>query len=405
MPSAASQSSTSWSLPVRQSSQAANEPVPRLLFIDNLRWTMIILVVSMHAAVTYSNVGNWYYTENARVGTATLFLFATYQAFLQAFFMAILFLIAGFFVPSAFDRKGPALFLRDRGYRLGLPVLLYTFVIGPLTEYYVARSWRPKQPSSFAIQWVDHVKDGEFLSGSGPLWFCVALLIFCVVYAGVRVRLDRTNESWRKSDRLPGNLGLCCFIFLMAACTFVVRLVQPSGSSLFNLQLADFSQYVLMFIAGIFAYRRNWLGRFPYGRGMRWLAFAAAVAFPWWITILILGGAFEGQVSAFGSGWHWQSAAIVLWESLVCVATCLGLTVFYREKFNWQGRTAKFLSDNAFSVYVFHPPILIGTARLLSRSSAPALAKFAALTIISTTVAFALSSLVFRRIPLVRRVV
>jgi len=108
MPSAASQSSTSWSLPVRQSSQAANEPVPRLLFIDNLRWTMIILVVSMHAAVTYSNVGNWYYTENARVGTATLFLSATYQAFLQAFFMAILFLIAGFFVPSAFDRKGPA---------------------------------------------------------------------------------------------------------------------------------------------------------------------------------------------------------------------------------------------------------------------------------------------------------
>ena len=31
----------------------------RLPFIDNLRWTMIILVVSMHAAVTYSHLGSW----------------------------------------------------------------------------------------------------------------------------------------------------------------------------------------------------------------------------------------------------------------------------------------------------------------------------------------------------------
>ena len=26
---------------------------PRMLFIDNLRWTMIILVISMHVADTY----------------------------------------------------------------------------------------------------------------------------------------------------------------------------------------------------------------------------------------------------------------------------------------------------------------------------------------------------------------
>ena len=27
---------------------------PRMLFVDNLRWTMIMLVISMHAADTYS---------------------------------------------------------------------------------------------------------------------------------------------------------------------------------------------------------------------------------------------------------------------------------------------------------------------------------------------------------------
>jgi glucans biosynthesis protein C len=66
---------------------------------------MIILVVSMHAAVTYSGVGRWYYTEKVQLSELVLFLFVTYQAYLQAFFMAFLFFIAGFFVPQSYDRK------------------------------------------------------------------------------------------------------------------------------------------------------------------------------------------------------------------------------------------------------------------------------------------------------------
>ena len=31
---------------------------PRLAYVDNLRWVMIILVISMHAADTYSPLGN-----------------------------------------------------------------------------------------------------------------------------------------------------------------------------------------------------------------------------------------------------------------------------------------------------------------------------------------------------------
>ena len=42
----------------------------RLLYIDNLRWVMIMLVVSMHAAVTYSHLGSWYYMEDRPVSAA-----------------------------------------------------------------------------------------------------------------------------------------------------------------------------------------------------------------------------------------------------------------------------------------------------------------------------------------------
>src|SRR5216683_3210419 len=104
---------------------------PRMLFIDNLRWSMIILVISMHAADTYSPLGSWYFTDRQPLSPPALLFFAAWQMYLQAFFMGLLFFIAGFFVPSSFDRKGPWQFVRDRAFRLGLPVLLYMFVVGP----------------------------------------------------------------------------------------------------------------------------------------------------------------------------------------------------------------------------------------------------------------------------------
>ena len=121
----------------------------RLQFVDNLRWVMIVLVLSMHAADTYSPLGNWYFVDRRPIGLPTLAFFAGWQMFLQSFFMGLLFFIAGCFVPPSLDRKGPKRFLRDRLVRLGLPMLLYMLVIGSVTEYYAAHSWNSTEPTSF----------------------------------------------------------------------------------------------------------------------------------------------------------------------------------------------------------------------------------------------------------------
>jgi len=62
-----------------------------MLFIDNIRWTMILLVLSMHATDTYSPFGNWYYTDRSQTTLTTALIFGSYQSILQAFFMALLF--------------------------------------------------------------------------------------------------------------------------------------------------------------------------------------------------------------------------------------------------------------------------------------------------------------------------
>ena len=373
----------------------------RLLFVDNLRWTMIILVISMHAADTYSPLGNWYYTDRSPLSPAALVAFAAWQMYLQSFFMGLLFFIAGFFVPRSLDRKGPRQFLRDRGFRLGLPVLFYMFVLGPLTEYYVAHSWTSTAPTSLANEWIKHIRNGQFLQENGPLWFCLALLIFSAAYAGLGGR--RRNPRAAHAEAPPPGTGtLIGFALAMAAATFAVRLFRPP--TVLNMHLADFPQYIFLFAAGIIAARGNWLAKLPYRTGLRWMLWTLPVGFAAWLTVLFAGGAFHGNLNAYGGGWHWQAAAMNVWESFTCVAICVGLLVLYRRKRPSQGRLARFLSANAFSVYVFHPPIVIAAARLLHNVPAPPLVKFAALTAIAAAVTFVLSEVVFRRIPLLRAI-
>ena len=106
----------------------------RLLFIDNLRILLICLVVVQHLSVTYGATGFWYYRDPAADPFTRTFL-TIYDGIPQASGMGIFFLIAGYFTPGSFDRKGMARFLRDRLMRLGTPWLLYELLLDPLVVY------------------------------------------------------------------------------------------------------------------------------------------------------------------------------------------------------------------------------------------------------------------------------
>lgn len=340
----------------------------RLSYIDNLRWTMIFLVISMHAADTYSPLGSWYFTDRTPLSHGSLIFFAAWQMYLQSFFMGLLFFVAGVFLPPSFDRKGPARFIKDRAFRLGLPVLFYMFVLGPVTEYYVAHSWTSTRPTSMANEWIKHIRNGEFLQENGPLWFCLALLTFSVTYAALRPRTRNQATS------APDTKTLIAFAVLMGTVTFVVR--SARAPTVLNMQLRDFPQYILLFAAGIRASRGGWLTKLQASAAIRWVCIVLPLGFAAWFAILFGGGNLN-QVAR----WSWQLAGLALWESFTCVAISLGLLVLFRERFNVQGRWSRFLSDNAFAVYVFHPPIVILGARALHGVDWPPVAKFATLTI------------------------
>lgn len=76
----------------------------------------------------------------------------------------------------------------------------------------------------------------------------------------------------------------------------------------------------------------------------------------------------------------------------------------FRERFNSAGRLARFMADNDFSVYVFHPPILVLVTLALRDFAWHPLVKFAVAAAVAVPLCFVASSLVFRRIPVLKRV-
>jgi len=376
----------------------------RLLFIDNIRWSIIILVLSMHASDTYSPFGNWYYTDRPPLSLGGRVFFATYQSWLQGFFMALLFFVAAYFAPTSYDRKGGAPYVRDRFIRLMVPTLLYIFVIGPVTEYYISRSWTGG--GGFAHQWLGHVTDGEWVSGSGPMWFCVLLFGFCLVYAGTRLtKLWLQPGMSAPGASAPSPLASIAFILAMAIGSFVVRAFTPSGRSIANIHLGDVPQYALMFAAGILAARGKWLEHPLSTATLRMSVGALVAAIAIWIFIVTWALSHPGDMTRFDGGLNLLSAVRCLWEALVCVGMSYLLIDLYRRYFNQQGPVARFFSQNAFAVYVFHPPIIIACAILLREIALPGPWKAALLTLIATVATFCLSSLVFRRIPYLRAVI
>ena len=107
----------------------------RLLFVDNLRILLICGVLVDHLSVTYGSIGSWMYRDPAAPDLFTGALLTTLNGILMACGMGIFFLLAGYFTPGSYDRKGGASFVRDRLIRLGIPWLVYALLLQPLVVY------------------------------------------------------------------------------------------------------------------------------------------------------------------------------------------------------------------------------------------------------------------------------
>ena len=106
----------------------------RLLYIDNIRTFLTALVLLHHIMIVYAASGSWIYIEG-RQDMPTVIVGNIFCTVNQAYFMGLFLLISAYFVPGSYDRKGAARFWKDRLARLGIPLVIYSWVLHPLFIY------------------------------------------------------------------------------------------------------------------------------------------------------------------------------------------------------------------------------------------------------------------------------
>jgi len=360
---------------------------------------MIVWVVVFHTAITYSHIGSWYYSDPKPADKVSSIVFLTFEVHSQAFFMGILFLLAGYFVPGAFDRKGFRRFMTDRFVRLGLPSLLYIFIVQPFLLHYLLGAGK----GSLVNYYHAFLASGDWLTGGGPMWFAIALLIFCLVYGLFRVIVPAKGKCSAHST--PSLAGLMCTGLVIAVLAFLIRTVEPMGKGFLYFQPAFFAQYIVLFALGIVAYRNDWFVHLSRRLGYRLLLGAAVFSPIVWFMLLVLGGGLQQGIGVYVGGWRWQSAGYALWESLFCMAICAGFLVVYREHFNGQGRISKLMSDNSFGIYFFHPPMVVAVTQMLGWLPLPPLMKWLVVAPVALLATLAVVHLILRHTPLLRRII
>ena len=362
---------------------------------DVLRGYMTVLVLFHHAAITYGAIGGWYYHEvkpAASLQGTLLVLFCTTN---QAYFMGLFFLIAGYFTPSAIARKGSGRYLADRALRLGLPLLFFGWILGPVTIALGSTSRGQPFVAALTQLWQRHTFE------NGPLWFAQALLIFAVAaVACARALAALNNRSTALADAFrpwPSNGMLALAAASTGAAAVALRHFWPVGVNLWGLQLGYFASYVVLFAFGFIAAGPRWLERVPTSHARLWKR-VAIIVFP-----LLPAAYFASKTVPLLAGKP-LDVIYAFWEPLVAWGVILVLLQRFTNGSRPFDRLRQRLGRRAYVMYIIHPPVLVAIALAWRDVQAPQLAKFALTGSMTCIVCYLLAGFIVR-LPGVRRIV
>lgn len=378
---------------------ARKQSIRRLIFVDNIRIVLICLVIITHLAVTYGAFGNWFYTEVEGFSPETALL-TLIAALSQSFMMGFFFLIAAYFIPSSLDRKGPGRFVRDRLVRLGVPLVVWVLLIGPLLRYYVEmKTGGFGGPLS---DWYGLGTTHITIFGLGPLWFVLALLVFTLFYVLWRILFTEGNSSVHAP--FPSLFAIIGAGILIGTVTFLVRTLVPIGNSweFFDIQVPFFPQYIAFFLIGIYAAKSTWFCHVPDKTGKTCAILAVFLAFclP---VILVATGAISGTLDPLLGGLHWQSLAYSLWEQIFALVMVTGMLWLFSTRFDHEGPVTSAAAGATYTVYIIHPIVIIPLTLSMQAIMLSPVPKFLLAAVIAIPLCFLLAILV-RSIPGLDRV-
>jgi glucan biosynthesis protein C len=391
--------------------EASLVPNKRLHYLDNLKVFLTMLVIVHHVGQAYGPTGGfWQYKSSLHENIPWLGLFFAVNA---GFFMGLFFLISGYFLPGSFDRKGSHA-VKDKLRRYGIPLLFAALVMVPLEMYFYYINYSGNRPLSF-IKYFLNIYLGiggkpawvkatigwpEF--NFGHLWFVEQLLVYSLVFFLISILIKKrfTKSNIKNEEKSIGFMPIILISVLIAVASAVVRIWYPQDKwvallGFIQAEPAHLFQYLVLFTAGIIAYRKNWFSKMRKITGYSSLILGIAMA-----SMVYFINFFPHEVVGKAIWSNWGA-----YESFLAVFLCFGLIVFFREKMNDTSKLLNYLSENSYAAYIFHFPIVLTIQYSLDKINiCGAWGKFLTVSVLSIVITYFVSSII-RKIPYMKRVI
>jgi glucan biosynthesis protein C len=397
----------------------------RLVFFDNLRYLMVLLVLVFHSGASYGSiVAFWPYHDPNPTEVVDLLLMI-----LDVFMMSILFFISGYFALPSLQKKGDRRFLGDRFKRLGIPWLVVTILVLPVLDYihyYTQSISKGVSPRNYGTHlWLSIKKIAEFHVGpmrmseyldmtehyyQRYLWFLPLLLLFSIVFW----LLNKGREKWGRVSERPireetasnrsvyralvwvGLLSILLFAMiksLLSSPADPFDMVWFSLGNLVQFETAKLAFYIPYFGLGVYAYSRKW---FTSGKdlGRAWIW--GLICFFLMVVNMLVG---RSMSRAAEPSIGLQLAFVVLYP--LWTLSFLGtFTAFASRRWNHAGPLGRELGANSYNMYLVHYVFVMTLPLLLSAwVGGPVLVKFGIVALATILLSLGISKYVVKPYP------
>jgi glucan biosynthesis protein C len=357
----------------------------RLYFLDNLRAVVIALVVVLHGCITYMvNAPTWWYVLDPHNSLAfTLVVLA-----IDVPIMPIMFFIAGYFALPSLQKRGSRQFLKDKCLRVGLPWVLGVIFLAPLTTYmiYVSRH----VPMGYLQFWASDF--WTKLYEQSVYWFLGILLL---LFAGLAWMFEISPRLRAAAPRPSPRAGRALLVFgvLVTAAFVAVNQAYPidawSSNYVFVYQPVRVPLYVGYFILGIYAQQRGWFRAGGFNPKIR----------PW-LGAALLSGLYYLASRMFAPATPLLGVVTAVLFNAFCLTSLLAGVALCQRYLNGAGRFWHSQAASAYGIYYAHPLILYPLAYALAAVSLPLAVKALVLIVPTLLLAWGVSALVLRRLPI-----
>jgi hypothetical protein len=326
----------------------------RVLFFDQIRALMIALVIAVHVFPLAFTSG-WFGVRIPTAGSADAFFGVAggfFLYFCNSFFMCMLFLLSGYFVPRSVHKKGVAHYLKDRLRRIGIPFLVGLLLINNA-------SWllgRLSPSSPLAELPLSEIPFNSVMA----LWFLVVLFVFDLLYCawvvlrGDRFSIDTSVPAPQLRSWIISAVVLALLEVVMVKQSHLWIALARSPLNGLGAQGMHIFTYAFLFFLGCKASFHRWIERLNTHLVVRWFRFSVALALCLLAIALVL--TFNGSMSSeFGK----LSLLGTFLNPFIGWGMIAYLLLWFQRNENQCGQWLATAGVDSFGAYVIHPLVLV----------------------------------------------